>query len=783
MNENAEQQHTRTATTIAADYPLGQLAKALTTARTHHDSGTRARAERKGERWRAVLKGMSDGRLNVGSRTPVAGLPAWVGLEVVHGGFATGAPSAGGPLLPHERQAARLAGVPENRGALFEHFLTEPGLARLCELLDSGAYEVAVPEEAALLTVAWLGRAGETDAAVDLVGELAPFADRLRFVPRPCDRPAAGPESVHRVTAGQARAALEGRAPRRAVETQREALTVWHPFGDRLLAHWLETAEEGVVLARTPDAAWRERGARLLSRYRSLAAEHTHCTKHRDPRQNLGILRAALEEAVAGRTPDARLLGLLRTAVTGMVRKRGLPGSPHHTALRRVQAVQAALPSHHRLAQVVAERLAALPQDVGVTDVAAATGPVTEREAAATGLPAGALIPPQVRRPVERALSAPVATLVERGVVPSAEVLASLTPQLVGAVWARAWQDAPLRTLMATVYRAFRGRRSLLLVDLASQVRVEELPWVRAVAPLRRPGDGGEGPAAVLRELGELALRSFPGTLLPNPLVRELGVLARQAGLEAPMVEELAADIFMGAFSPKFHHAARIAGELLGGTLYERYYGIDYPALSGTPDDSRSRRAGNGTRADRRSRRAQAPDFAALCARRAEAASGGAVASSWSVAAQGMVIEQAQILTSHNLATLVSRAGVAPAGGWEPLAREAFGTVWRLAARLEGNPRPLGTVKDAAYAWRQAVFFLSLCTPAERARVLGGLPGGTDGEDRRPVRVTARLAPAVRGLLDAEAGRDAESGGGRRFLGWTVGRHWLLDGLGGVARR
>jgi hypothetical protein len=584
----------------------------------------------------------------------------------------------------------------------------------------------------------------------------------LRFLPRPADRPAAGPDSVHRTTVGQARDTLRRRLPHTAVETQREALAVWQPFGDALLAHWLETAEDTTVLARTPDDAWRERGARLLRRYHALAAEHTYCTKHRDPRQNLAVLRTALEETVAGRPLDARLLGLLRLAVTGMVRKRGLPGSPRHTALRRAQAAQAALPAHHRLAGLVAERLAALPADLGVTDVARFTAPVTEEEAARTGLPAGAAVPPQVRRPVETALSAPVATLVERGVVPSAEVLAQLTPQLVGTVWTQGWPDASLRTLTAAVHRAFRARRSLLLVNLASQVRVDELPWVRAVAPLRRPGDRGEGPAAVLRELGELALTAFPGTLLPNPLVSELGTLVRLSGLGAPMVEELAADIFMGAFSPKFAHAARIAGELLGGTPYERYYGIDYAA--------------------------PVPDFAALCEERARAASGGRSRSSWSVAAQGMVIEQAQILTTHNLATLVARAGVHPADGWDVLARRAFLRVWQLTARLEGNLRPLTTVKDAAYAWRQAVFFLSLCAPAERDRLLAWLSSdGGDGDDgdgaggaRRPARVTARLRPAVRGLLAAAAGGDAEAGGGRRFLGWSVGRHWLLDDATGA---
>ena len=120
---------------------------------------------------------------------------------------------------------------------------------------------------------------------------------------------------------------------------------------------------------------------------------------------------------------------------------------------------------------------------------------------------------------------------------------------------------------MAATYRAFRARRSLLLLDLQHQVRMTELPWVQALRPYREAGDETREEAqATLRRLGELALDGFPATLLPNPLVRELAALSRETGADLPWVEELAADIFMGRFSPKFPRAARLAGELLAGS-------------------------------------------------------------------------------------------------------------------------------------------------------------------------------------------------------------------------
>ncbi|MFI1698056.1 hypothetical protein ACH419_19045 [Streptomyces bobili] len=764
MNHDADQQHLVEAN---PGYASGQLARALTTARTHQDPETRRRAQDRGRRWRDVLSGMAGGLLTIGSRTPVAGLPAWVTPEVVRGGFATGQPAAGGPLLAHECETARRAGVPENRRDLFAYWLSEEGLGLLHELLDTGRYEVTVPEEAALLTVAWLARAGETDAALDLVEELAPFADRLRFAPQPSDLPAPGPGAVHRRTVGDAVDTLVRRTPSRAVETQREALTVWQPFGDELLALWLETADaDGLVLARTPGAGWRERGAALLRRYADLADRHTYCTKHLRPKQNLAILRSALEETVGGRELDARRSGLLRHAVTSMVRRRGLPGSTRLTALRREQAVQAALPSHHALAQLVLRRLAGLPQEVGVAEIAPLLVPVSEDEARETGLPAGAAVPAALRRPVEVALSAPVGTLVERGLVPSAEVLAELVPQLVAVTTAQAYPDEALRTLAAAGYRAFRNRRSLLLLNLERQVRAEELPWVTAVAGQRSAAEAGEESALALRQLGELAVQAFPATVLPNPLVRELSVLAREAELGAPLVEELAADIFMGTFTPKFLAAARVAAELLGGgSLYERYYAVDYRAI-------RTMAIIEAAEAQtRRNRPRTSPGFAKLCAERAAGSSSGDRYFG-STAANGMVIEQAQILTTHNLATLVHRVGIAPATGWEDLARRSFGTVCRLTARVHGNPRPLTTIKDAAYAWRQMLFHLSLCTGEEQARTLNWV---AEEAGRQPGHVTDRVAPALTGLRQVAEGGSADTGAGRRLLGWSTEGHWMRE--------
>ncbi|MEV5573576.1 transcriptional regulator [Spirillospora sp. NPDC052269] len=861
---------------IGDGYPLGQLARAFTTAGQHEDPATRRRAEERVRAWRRVLDGKTDGTLSIGSRTPVHGLPAWVTLEVVRGGFATGRPLAGGPLLPHE-----LAVAPD-RAAVFAHYLTDAGQAELQAMLDAADYEITLPEEAALLTVAWFLRDGDRAGAFDIVDAIAPFADRLRFIPaRRPGRPGRDPEHVFRSSVGEVRSALLARRTPPAIDAMHEALSVWNPFADRLLAHWLTTVVDGRVAAVFPEG-WTDQTIALLAEYQMLASEHRLCAKHRRPKENAAILRTAMEDVVDGRAPKR---GLLQHAVDSMVARRGRPGSPEHSALRERQAADAARPPHRALATIAADRLAVLPQDDGIPDTTAFIHPVTQDEHArpqpnsgahgqanarsndpendenllqgtrpsaedqwqadargkepeghqdvpqsvasstegrrqadvqgdesgpengemalstaesAVGsrgwvdggsggrlaerarVPVGAVMPDVVVRTIGQALSAPVGTLVERRIVPSAEVLSGLVPQLVASTVALDYGDRALVALVSAGYRAFRGRRSLLLVNLEHQVRFDELPWVRALESRR--GSGGdaarEAARTTLTRLGGLTLGAFPGTIIPNRMVTELSALARQAGLDAPFVEELAADIFMGTFSPKFVRAAELAAELLDGSLYARYYGIDTARLwtlraaakTSSEKTAQARKTHAGFTSDPEADAAR--EFAALCSARAVAAGG-----SW-VVANGRVIEQSQILTTHNLAVLAGTVGVTPEPGWPESARRAFTVMCDRLVTAHRSALPLRAVKDAAYAWRQALFFLSMAGDAE-ARAFAAW--ARDETDRLFGPVATRTAAPAAGLDRVLAGLDHVLDGGgldgdeaypRRFLGWS-GR-WIL---------
>lgn len=731
-------------------YAFDRLVAALESAATSPDPAVRTRAAGKAARWHAVLDGMATGELTVGSRTPVADTPAWVTLEVLHGGFATGAYLAEQPVGAAERAWLH----PDQPGSTDRErvnlaFLGDAGQAELLAALATDRYWVDLPEHAALATVGLLIDRGFAEEALDLLAVLRPLLHRLRFTPALLSRPEPATSTVHLRPAGAVAEALRAARPRPQIAAQRATLGVWTPLYDRLVELWADTVEGGppqlvagwVVggwpVRRIPDA-WAERRRAWLDAAEAAEAAGPPTGRHAHPRSNFARLRHALEADLGGLS--ARDVGWVRRALANT-----RTAHPDRAALRAAQAAVLAEPTHAELGRAVATGLDRYPPEGGVPSLDV--------------LPAGT--PPAIRAKVARALEAPVGELVERGVIRSAETLAEVLPQLTAQHLAAGIADPVAAGLYARAYAAFRRRRSLLLLDLEHQVRFAELPWAAALEVFRTGGQDTAAVRAALRETVRLTLTAFPATVLPNPLVSELAALATRAGLRLPLVEDVAADIFQGTFTGKWRAAAEIAGRVTAGSPYARYYDVpetwpDAPA----PRRRRWRRVPD---------RPVAEDFAALCRERArEAGTGGSP-----VAADGAVLEQAAILTTANLAVLTDALDLG--AGYGDLADRAFERAVTLIARLpaDGHARLLA-VKNGAYAWRQAVFLLGYAEPAEQAAVLDGLAEATAG---------GPLEPAVRGLRQVLAGdrfdRDGlTAGGGRRWLGWSAGPHWLLGPSG-----
>jgi hypothetical protein len=269
-------------------------------------------------------------------------------------------------------------------------------------------------------------------------------------------------------------------------------------------------------------------------------------------------------------------------------------------------------------------------------------------------------------------------------------------------------------------------------------VRLEELPWVAAITAHRGGVQAAqEQNRQALTQIASLAITAFPTQILPNKLLQELRALAEGAGLKIPIVDELAADIFMGAFTEKYLRAAQAAGELLAGTLYERYYGIDYAQVRRIGDVKPSQHGAPTSAA-----------FTRLCYERAGASAQGA----WSVARNGTVIEQEQILTTHNLAALSQALGLtgALAPRHAEQARYCFAWICRRHQQAPAAWQPrLRMVKNSAYAWRQMVFFLALLPPAE---VGAFVEWAYEHLGRQQPAFQGRFAPALHSLALAAAG-------------------------------
>ncbi|MBI5366891.1 MAG: hypothetical protein HZA54_07625, partial [Planctomycetes bacterium] len=300
-------------------FALGQLGRALHTSGDHPDPEVRERARRRVESWARIFHEMLAGALAIGSRTPVAATPAWATLEVAAGGFATGRLLAGGPLLPHEEQLRARLGLPcdgtADRAALNAHYLGETGRDELRALLKSGHYRLSVPEEGALLAVAWLLEHDEADRARAVLDAIGPFLGRLRFYPERDPAPPPPSSLVHVETIAETLVGLDRMRPAEQVEAQRETLTVWNPLTDRLLALFAETVDgplphlcpdaEGRPARRADGAGrrveggwpcvryaadWPARARALLAEAAALRAAHRRCRGPERAGSNLALL-------------------------------------------------------------------------------------------------------------------------------------------------------------------------------------------------------------------------------------------------------------------------------------------------------------------------------------------------------------------------------------------------------------------------------------------------------------------------------------------------------------
>jgi hypothetical protein len=674
-------------------YAAAELARALKTAQSHPDQATRDRAAKKGDSWMQVLTGMATGLLQVGSRKP-SSQPVWVTLEVLRGGFATGNPLAGGPSTDVEHAMGAERNLVPERVKLNEYFLSSAGLAELQTWLANGHYRIDLPEEAALLSVAWLAQAGDLEGAAQIVKEIAPYFKELRFYPRPSIDPQSF-EGLQLQSPEQVSQSLSELRNRPQFLLMREIISTWRPIQDRLISLALETVTGelpsietqklvgGWPLQHFPEG-WQGRANTLLSEFENLSRQALW-----KPTGDLQSLVHLLGLACTKPSKmTGREVGKLRRILADYIRKRGIPDTQHHAAIRKQQQEIANLPGRADWVPLLQQRL----KDVVGLE---AKGEQAVQQHLLAPTPGGQPIPLGLASKLLRCWKASPEALVTAGVVRSGETLAKLLPQISSQVPGSQFSNQAARQLFEATYVAFRKRRSLLLLRLESQVKFHELPWMAALLK-HADQDSQQFARQTLQRFLRIYFQRWPQVILPNKFVKELVALSKLAQLDLPLLEQLAADIFMGAFSEKFLRAAQDTARLLGDSLYERYYNLDFQKVIELNDLQKT----YGT--------LSSPGFLTLC----ESLAG--TQSRKSLVGNGKIIEQAQILTSHNLGLLWNEFQLGQCLSAKDLASHCFGWICRTQTLGYSDWRSnLKARSRCANAWRQMVFYLSTLSETE----------------------------------------------------------------------
>lgn len=746
---------------VNAGYAVFQLSRALIATQRDADPQARKRVER----WQRVVEHLMQGSAQYGSRVPFADLPPWITLDVATGGFATGQLLAGGALTAYERQlAVSIPGIRagHERFDLNVWHLSDVGVATLQERLAKGTYQIDVPEEAALLTVSWLLRHQRTDEARTLIEQIAPFFDHLRFFPTAVDEPPISTAEVHVFDSASVRQRLNRQLAQPRLAVQKHVVENRLPLYDAAVSLFLLTCQDGWPCRHYPEG-WFERATALGAQIaRTCSAEHR---SNGSFKTRAAELFALLGQCLCDQASlTGRQVGRIRRIVDDFVAKHGHPESAAHSLKRAEQRQDVAAPGHHLIARAVSARLASYPGSDGVSDFSPLLEPITDEEAKRHRLNLGVMIPPAVRRRLERCRKGTIAELIDHGLISSADTVAQVLPAMTAQICSSVYRDGMLQSLAGATYRAFRRRRSLLLLKLQSQVKIAELPWVAALEGEREASAiSATGARQALVEASAMTLSAFPQAILPNKLLQEFVSLAETAKLDLPFVDEVAADIFMGAFSNKFTRAARQSARCVAGTLYARYYDIDTDGLAGLPDQRRSRRRSNSRDA-----------LATLCAQRANSTFG-----TWSPAVNGTIIEQQQILTTQNLALLFGELNLKTLlhHRLSALARACFEWICkRQQMHITHYHARLVMLKNTAYAWRQMMFYLSMLDGELLRAALDSVESHFAAQSSE---FRERFLPAMIGLRVAAAGHRLTSSrqkdeGARVFLGWTTERHWLM---------
>lgn len=448
---------------------------------------------------------------------------------------------------------------------------------------------------------------------------------------------------------------------------------------------------------------------------------------------------------------SGRQVGLCRSLLAGCNTKRGLPGTYRFN--KWWSTVEACV--GEGIEAVVGEvfgRLSRYDQSRGLG------AEVIESVVAKCQ---GRSVPNNIRRKITRARLRTLKELLDVGLVPSAEIVAQLVPALTAEAASTGVSDLALRRISYALRVAFRKRRSLLLLNLDRQVRIQDIPWAPAIVAYGADNISESGVAfSTLKLVVSETLNHFPQTIIPNKLLQSLRDLAKEAGMYLPLTDELAADIFTGSLTKKFADAVSIAAEVLVDSPYARYYGLN--------DIYRAIRNGE----------AYSPEkLVADCGKLSRLGPCQQWIGWGSVAKNGAGLEWCQILSSQNLAGLYRDTKIADEVEWGSLASRTWLWILQALSKCPMNEwRPkLQHMKNIAFAWRQLIFFVSMVSGQERRPLLNALDAKLRDCVNDPTSYTAVYHIFLGPLRKATTSSLLLENRHQPIVGWIVERNDQLD--------
>lgn len=125
------------------------------------------------------------------------------------------------------------------------------------------------------------------------------------------------------------------------------------------------------------------------------------------------------------------------------------------------------------------------------------------------------------------------------------------------------------------LYKSFKNMRSLLLLNLESQLKINEIPQYNVLCKVYKRDSKSSNSLILSKLLLSYYTEWFPGDIMPNRVVKMFYNLLKSEDKNLGLCEEIACDIFQRRFGEKYDTSLNIAKNNMINTLYSEYFELD----------------------------------------------------------------------------------------------------------------------------------------------------------------------------------------------------------------